>query len=207
MRNAKYTQEVLEAAVRQSHSVAGVLRVLGLKQAGGTHAHVARRIKALGINTSHFLGQASNRGPSHKGPKKLAWWELLVLRTNGLRQKPHKLRRALLEIGREYRCEGEGCSLSDWWLDKQLVLHVNHKNGDWLDNRAENLEFLCPNCHSQTATYCRGMRPDQLTSVAAREREYRKRQKGPVAELADALLLGGSTLKGVRVRVPPGPVV
>jgi hypothetical protein len=178
----KYTRELLEAAVRQNHSIFGVMRTLGLKLAGGTHSHIKRRIKAFGIDTSHFLGRASNRSPNHKGSKPLTWLEALIRRASGSRQKAHVLRRALLQVGREYRCEGEGCSLSDCWLDKPLVLHVNHKNGDWLDDRAENLEFLCPNCHSQTANYCRGMRPDQRTSVAGRDREYRKRRKGPVAE-------------------------
>jgi hypothetical protein len=203
----KYTKEVLEAAVRQNISVAGVLHSLGLKQAGGTHAHISRRIKAFGLDTSHFLGQAANQGSYHKGPRKIGWWEILVLRTSGRRQRAPVLRRSLFAVGREYKCAGEGCSLSRTWLDRPLVLHVNHKNGNWLDDRAENLEFLCPNCHSQTANYCRGMRPDQLTSVAAWHREYRRRRKGPVAESADAVGLGPAARKGVRVRVPPGPII
>ena len=202
----KYTREILEAAVVQNHSFSGVLRTLGLKPAGGTHAHLSRRIKELGLDTSHFLGRASNRGPDHRGPKRLPWREVLLLRTSGRRQKSYIIRRALLESGRDYRCEGSGCPLRDHWLRKPLVLHVNHKNGNWLDDRAENLEFLCPNCHSQTANYCRGMRPDQRTSLAVWCREYRLRRKGPVAELADASGLGPAVRKDVRVRVPPGPV-
>lgn len=46
------------------------------------------------------------------------------------------------------------CGLIDSWNDKPLVLQLEHKNGINNDNRLENLCFLCPNCHSQTATYC-----------------------------------------------------
>jgi hypothetical protein len=205
----KYTREILESAVRQNHSLAGVLRTLGLKPAGGSHTHISRRIKTLGIDTSHFLGQGSNRGPDHRGPKPLTCEQVFVLRKSGYRQKARILRKALLESGRPYHCGRKGCPLSDEWLGEPLVLHVNHKNGDWLDDRAENLEFLCLNCHSQTPTYCRGMRPEQRTSQAAWAREYRKRRKccrGPVAEQVYARGLGPRALTGVRVRIPPGPV-
>lgn len=39
----KYTKEILESAVRQNHSVAGVLRTLGLRPSGGMHSHLALR--------------------------------------------------------------------------------------------------------------------------------------------------------------------
>lgn len=51
----------------------------------------------------------------------------------------------------EYECEC--CKLSEW-LNKPLSLHLDHINGLRNDNRLENLRFLCPNCHSQTDTYC-----------------------------------------------------
>jgi hypothetical protein len=34
-----------------------------------------------------------------------------------------------------------------------LAISLHHRNGDRLDNRLDNLEFLCPNCHSQTENY------------------------------------------------------
>nr|WP_233435863.1 MULTISPECIES: HNH endonuclease [Streptomyces] len=35
----------------------------------------------------------------------------------------------------------------------RLVLEIDHINGDRLDNRRENLRYLCPSCHSQTQTF------------------------------------------------------
>lgn len=54
-------------------------------------------------------------------------------------------------IVEEYKCEV--CNLTDWQNDS-INLHLDHINGDRFDNRIENLRLLCPNCHSQTFTYC-----------------------------------------------------
>jgi hypothetical protein len=150
----KYTKEILATAVKVSISVAGVLRHLGLAQTGGMHAHLSRRIRLYGIDTSHFLGRRANSGPQHKSRKRLPWQEVLVLRTHGRRQHAHVLRRALLEWGRDYQCEGPRCQVQGSWCGRPIMLHVNHKNGNWLDDRPENVQFLCPNCHSQTPNYC-----------------------------------------------------
>ncbi|MEV6348994.1 hypothetical protein [Actinoplanes sp. NPDC051851] len=58
----KHTPEILARAAVQANSVAGVLRILGLRQSGGMHAHISRRLKQFGIDTSHFRGAAHNRG-------------------------------------------------------------------------------------------------------------------------------------------------
>jgi 5-methylcytosine-specific restriction endonuclease McrA/ribosomal protein L13E len=44
------------------------------------------------------------------------------------------------------------CGISEW-RGAPLSMALHHINGDRLDNRLENLELLCPNCHSQTSTY------------------------------------------------------
>jgi 5-methylcytosine-specific restriction endonuclease McrA len=48
------------------------------------------------------------------------------------------------------RCEACGI---DEWLGAALSLELHHMNGDGMDNRIENLQLLCPNCHSQTDTW------------------------------------------------------
>lgn len=128
--------------------MAGVLRRLGIRQSGGQQSHVTRRIRRHGISTAHFLGQGANRGPTHRGgPRKLTPQERLVKRLDGRRMQASKLRRSLIESGREFRCEE--CGLQNRWNGRPIVLEIDHRNNDWLDDRPENLAFLCPNCHSQ----------------------------------------------------------
>ncbi len=44
------------------------------------------------------------------------------------------------------------CKLFDW-LGQPITLEVEHKDGNKLNNSRENLEALCPNCHSLTPTW------------------------------------------------------
>ena len=41
------------------------------------------------------------------------------------------------------------CGLSTW-NDQPITLELHHINNNHMDNRLENLQLLCPNCHSQT---------------------------------------------------------
>ena len=149
-RAVKYTKELLEEAVRASSSMSGALRWMGARPDGGTHTHISRRIKRLGIDTSHFTGRDSQKG---KPPQnRLDWTEILVLKpVKSNRQAPKRLRRALLESGRQHKCEG--CGMDPIWCGEALILHVDHIDGNPNDSRPENVRFLCPNCHSQTPTW------------------------------------------------------
>jgi len=45
MTKYRYTDEQLAAAVAQSTSIAGVLRILGIKPAGGSHFNISKCIQ------------------------------------------------------------------------------------------------------------------------------------------------------------------
>jgi hypothetical protein len=65
-------------------------------------------------------------------------------------RKTHRwhLRRRLVAAGlKSDVCEG--CGIVDW-RGTPVAFELHHVNGDGNDNRLENLQILCPNCHSQT---------------------------------------------------------
>ncbi len=141
---------MLAAAAARAHSVTEVLRLLGVRVSGGSHAHISRQLKRFDIDTSHFTGSAHNRG--QRGARRTTSAQLLAQLPFGARRTPGtRLKWALGDIGVSEECEE--CGVGPVWRGRPLTLHVDHINGDFLDNRPPNLRMLCPNCHSQTDTF------------------------------------------------------
>lgn len=155
MTKIKITDEMLTEAVAESLSFAAALRKLNLTVQGGSYTHYRERAKRIGLDFSHF---SIRGGPGCIRPKRSAE-DILVLREGGNRQHSNFLRRALIEVGRTYCCDK--CGQPPEWMGNPMTLDVDHINENWLDDRAENLRFLCPNCHSQ---FSRGLlAPKQKT--------------------------------------------
>lgn len=161
MRQSKYTRELLGPIAERAVSLGQVLAGLNLRRTGGNYRMIAGRLRALEISTAHFAGQGWARGETrHSHPavarasRSNARPDELVFVENSPEFRGQALARRLLQRGWLYRCAECG---ADEWRGKRLSLHLDHVNGISNDNRLENLRFLCPNCHSQTATYCRRM--------------------------------------------------
>lgn len=161
--------DTLAVIVRESSSLAQVLTRLGLPTNGRPHDLLKKRLAALHIDTSHMRGSGWSRGETkdtHPSVARISRLnsltdeEVFVERSSRINDGP-KLVQRLLKLGWEYRCSM--CGINEW-QDKPLVLHLDHINGIANDNRLVNLRLLCPNCHSQTDTYCNKARPQPTTA-------------------------------------------
>ncbi|MGC8920692.1 HNH endonuclease signature motif containing protein [Streptomyces sp. PG2] len=145
-------EDGLRAAVTAASSYADVMRALDLEVNDTNHRRVRRAAARFGLDTGHFTRRA--RGTLQVvEPVRTAENVLVVLPPRAGRTNRARLHAALREIGVPYQCVS--CGNTGQWLGEPITLHIDHINGDWKDNRAGNLRYLCPNCHSLTATWCR----------------------------------------------------
>ena len=64
-----------------------------------------------------------------------------------------KLRIKLIDEGiKEGKCEK--CGVSEW-MQEPISLELHHIDDNHYNNNFDNLQILCPNCHSQTKSYRR----------------------------------------------------
>ena len=63
-----------------------------------------------------------------------------------------KITNLIIKKLKTYECEI--CGITEW-ENKNIVLQLHHIDGDNTNNEIQNLQILCPNCHSQTDNYCK----------------------------------------------------
>lgn len=177
----RWTDEQLTAAVPRARSMRQVLAQLNLKPGGMQYVLIRRRIEALGLDTTHFLGQRWNLGDPRGLLKRAAarsFDDILV--QDSTYQDTDSLRRRLLRAGMLDKVCAI-CRLPPTWCERPLVLRLDHVNGDRADHRLENLRLLCPNCDSQTPTFA-----GRNKGRARRLRAERDRRELDASAQADA---------------------
>lgn len=140
------SDEDFKSIIAKNRSRSAIFDELRMRKSSTSFRILNRRIFELGLDTKHFQlgGEIAKR-------------KILLNNTNLFVENQTKVemvrRRILKEELIEYRCAE--CKLKNVWNNKPITLELDHINGERYDNRLSNLRWLCPNCHSQTTTYCR----------------------------------------------------
>lgn len=132
----EYTDEDIINKSKDATSVRSLLLLLDLKPVGGNYANIKKHLQRLNVDTSHWTGQAWNKGQQLKED----WSDY----SRASRLKPHVIKE------RGHQCEV--CKLSTW-LDSQIPIEIHHIDGNRSNNVSKNLQLLCPNCHAQTDNF------------------------------------------------------
>lgn len=139
------SDEKFESVVKNSHCLSEVVVRLGFSATSGSMVRkVKDRIKKQKLDISHFNPFNHNNA---------CLYEISELLTkNSFYSNRTRLKKRLLQVGLlKYECAI--CGNKGEWNNKHLSLQLHHINGISNDNRLENIQLLCPNCHSQTESY------------------------------------------------------
>lgn len=148
-----YTPNELQHLLDTSDGYSDLLRKIGLNPNGGNPNTLKKIISEYGLDESklNFNRQklfSSNALHMNKSQK---------FNTEDIFNGKHpnyqssKLLKRLVDEGyKDYKCEI--CGISEW-MDKSITLQLHHKDDNHNNNKLENLQILCPNCHSQTNSY------------------------------------------------------
>jgi Zn finger protein HypA/HybF involved in hydrogenase expression len=143
-------EKILEA-VKNSKCKSDVLRFMGISTKSGNFQTLDKHLKKFEINSDSLIYD-NTRG--NKWIKKYSNDDVFCEKSTLSRKNIKE--RIIKDKLIEYKCHGENCDIIDNWKGNPLSLQLDHINGINDDNRLENLRFLCPNCHSQTETFCVG---------------------------------------------------
>ena len=140
MNKYDYSRDTLEKLVKNSNSIAEVAHKLGmLGVRGAKWGVVKKKIIEYNIDYSHF-GAHSNKAV-----------DISEYLSNKRSIMSSKLKQKLFALGiKENKCEI--CGISEW-NGKPIMCALHHIDGNNQNNSLENLQILCPNCHSQTENY------------------------------------------------------
>lgn len=152
----KYTKEELQDFCDEVFSYAGLAEKIGYNKTGGSSIKTVKdMIDELSLDVSHFTHQSWNKGKTKETDSRIKSMEKYSIDEIFVLNSPvsHKVMRGYVERHHllEYKCQKCGCD--GQWQDGTIALEIHHINGNNKDNRLENLEYLCPNCHALTDTY------------------------------------------------------
>lgn len=144
------TKECLEPLIRECKNITEFCRKLGMVPKGHNYYVAKRLIDDFKLDVSHFCRTPWNKGIKYKTKvNRIRTMEEVLKEDSHI--SSNDLKKRLFNNGyKEKKCE---CCGNTEWFGLPMKLELHHINGNHFDNRIENLQILCPNCHSITDTY------------------------------------------------------
>ena len=116
---------------------------------------IKSRVNKENIDFSHFTGKMWSKGKTIASSKIYTKHKIdeILIENSTYSGSGQVLKKRLIRE-KDFIDKCAICKLSSLWNNKPIVLQLDHINGSHTDNRIENLRIICPNCHSQTPTFC-----------------------------------------------------
>jgi len=144
----KINKETAEKIVKECYTIADFCRKVGWVPRGDNYKIFHKYVKEYNLDISHFTGCKTNIGNKLNKNKELTVKE--YINNNTIVRGSTLIKKLINENLKEHKCEKCG---NTEWLGEPIPLELHHINGDNTDNRLENLQMLCPNCHALTDNY------------------------------------------------------
>ena len=146
LRNKEEYEKLICKLIEENQNLNRVLFLLGKRSTNTNYDFLKNIIKKYNIDTTHFTHDLI----VEKRRKKLTFEEIFCEESK-MKSTPN-VKSKIIELGlKEWVCEK--CKMREW-NGEPIPLELHHINGNRHDNRLENLQLLCCNCHAQTENFC-----------------------------------------------------
>lgn len=142
----KYSKKQLEDAIAKSKSISDVVKNLGLNVNTGNRRSVKHWAKFYELELPIWNPSDSPKRAIESNIISDEDWFQENTNRAGQRSKQR-----LIKMGVSDQCVA--CGIGPEWNGKPITLQLDHIDGNKFNNLRENLQILCPNCHSQTDTF------------------------------------------------------
>lgn len=160
------SKEEAEKIVKECYSIADFCRKVGWQPRGDNYKIFHKYVKQYNLDISHFTGNKTNlNNLLNVGISKEEFFKKdKLIKACDIKKKIFK------EGLKENKCEI--CGLTEW-LNNPIKLQIHHIDGDHMNNGIENIQLLCPNCHSQTENFAgRKNKKNKCTHTHKRQRKH-----------------------------------
>lgn len=142
----------MAAAASVSNCLFDCLDKLSIPKVGGNYRTLKGKIAEYGIDVSHFDYRAAKiRNGKHYKRRLINRDQDEIFRA-GAKIKTENLKREYIRRILLGDAHCENCGIREW-NGKALMFQIHHRDGDHQNHSVDNLQLLCPNCHSQTDNY------------------------------------------------------